>query len=400
MKMPLGITVDEPGEWALRVKKNIYGQKQGGRVWNLYLIDKLVNEIGFTQSRHDECVFYRGNVIYLLYTDDSILAGPDEDELNDVVEDIKAAGLDVTDEGDIEDFLGVNIEKIDDDTYHLSQPHLIDQIIQDLHLDQDSTVIKGTPASSTNVINAYTSSEPFDEHFHYRSVIGKLNYLEKSSRPDISYAVHMCARYSSNPKMEHGQAVKWIGRYLKGTRDKGYIIRPQDESFIIWADADFSGNWHAETAMDDPDTARSRSGYIISYLGIPIVWKSLLQTEIALSSCESEYVCLSQAARKAIPIIELVQEMKQMGFQVGDTSPTVKCKLFEDNSGAMTLAKSPAMRPRTKHINVKYHHFRSFVADGTLQILSCKSADQLADFLTKPCDEKTFVINRERVMGW
>jgi hypothetical protein len=103
-------------------KKNIYGQKQGGRVWNLYLIDKLVNEIGFTQSRHDECVFYRGNVIYLLYTDDSILAGPDEDELNDVVEDIKAAGLDVTDEGDIEDFLGVNIEKIDDDTYHLSSP--------------------------------------------------------------------------------------------------------------------------------------------------------------------------------------------------------------------------------------------------------------------------------------
>jgi hypothetical protein len=60
---------------------------------------------------------------------------------------------------------------------------------------------------------------------------------EKSSRPDISYAVHV--QILIQPKMEHGQAVKWIGRYLKGTRDKGYIIRPQDESFIIWADADF-----------------------------------------------------------------------------------------------------------------------------------------------------------------
>jgi hypothetical protein len=88
MKMPLGIT-DEPGEWALRVK---YLRPETRRKY-VYLIDKLVNEIGFTQSRHDECVFYRGNVIYLLYTDDSILAGPDEDELNDVVEDIKAAGL-------------------------------------------------------------------------------------------------------------------------------------------------------------------------------------------------------------------------------------------------------------------------------------------------------------------
>jgi hypothetical protein len=89
MKMPLGITVDEPGEWALRVKY----LRPETRMEPVYLIDKLVNEIGFTQSRHDECVFYRGNVIYLLYTDDSILAGPDEDELNDVVEDIKAAGL-------------------------------------------------------------------------------------------------------------------------------------------------------------------------------------------------------------------------------------------------------------------------------------------------------------------
>jgi hypothetical protein len=120
-------------------EKNIYGQKQGGRVWNLYLIDKLVNEIGFTQSRHDECVFYRGNVIYRIPTI-RFLAGPDEDELNDV-EDIKAAGLDVTDEGDIEDFLGVNIEKIDDDTYHLSAAPP-DRSNHSDHLDQDSTIAR------------------------------------------------------------------------------------------------------------------------------------------------------------------------------------------------------------------------------------------------------------------
>jgi hypothetical protein len=78
------------------------------------------------------------------------------------------------------------------------------------------------------------------------------------------------ARYSSNPRWSMDKQSSGSEGTLKGTRDKGYIIRPQDESFVIWADADFSGNWHAETAMDDPDGTLG-SGYIISYLGIPIV---------------------------------------------------------------------------------------------------------------------------------
>jgi hypothetical protein len=66
--------------------------------------------------------------IYLLYTDDSILAGPDEKELDDIVGRIKAVGLGITEEGEIEDFLGINIDRVDGNTYHLSQPQLIDQL--------------------------------------------------------------------------------------------------------------------------------------------------------------------------------------------------------------------------------------------------------------------------------
>ena len=89
----------------LKIHRNIYGQKQADRVWYKYLRDKLVNELKFTQSKVDECVFYRGQTIYMLYTDDSILAGPSEDEINQIIKDIKKTGLDVTDEGDIQDFL-------------------------------------------------------------------------------------------------------------------------------------------------------------------------------------------------------------------------------------------------------------------------------------------------------
>jgi len=141
MKVPKGIQIHEEGNWVLQVKKNIYGQKQAGRVWNKYLVGKLVS-IGFKVSEHDECIFFRGKSIYLLYTDDSILAGPDEEELNQIIKDIRGTGLDITEEGDIEDFLGVNIERVDEDTFHLSQPQLIDQILKDLRLDGKDVATK------------------------------------------------------------------------------------------------------------------------------------------------------------------------------------------------------------------------------------------------------------------
>jgi hypothetical protein len=67
--------------------------------------------------------------------------------------------------------------------------------------------------------------------------------------------VHQCARFSANPKVEHGKAVKWIGRYLLASKDKGIVLKPKDESFEVYADADFSGNWNRDEASDDPDTA-------------------------------------------------------------------------------------------------------------------------------------------------
>ena len=209
----------------------------------------------------------------------------------------------------------------------------------------------------------------------------------------------MCARFSVDPREEHGRAVKRIGRYLRGTRDKGIYMKLDDDNFEVWADADYAGNWSLQDAPTEPDTARSRSGYLIKYLGCPIMWKSQLQTEIALSTTEAEYICLSQALRKAIPIMRLVQEMKERGYPTGSTKPTVLCTAFEDNQSACALAMTPAIRPRTKHINNKYHHFRSFV--GTyIDVQHVSTTLQTADTLTKPLGAELFVFHRKRLMGW
>ena len=401
MRIPKGVTVagKDPDEYVLKLHKNTYGQKNAGRVWNQYLVKKL-KQIGFQQSKIDECVFYKGKVMYVLYTDDSILAGPDPKEIKKIIKLMKQVKLDITEEGTIEDFLGVNIDRKDDGSIHLTQPQLIDTVLRDLNLLGEKVKTKDTPSCSSKILLRHSQSEPFDKSFDYRSVIGKLNYLERGSRSDISYAVHQCARFCSDPKIEHGKAIRWLGRYLRLTRDKGTILRPEhNRDLEVYVDADFAGNFD-KSDTQNRDTARSRHGYIIMYKGCPMSWKSQLQTEICLSSTESEYTGLSYALREVIPIMHLLQEIKQQGFPIGNTKPKVMCKVFEDNSGAIEMARTHKYRPRTKHLNVKLHHFRDYVSRGEILINQISSKMQLADYLTKPVNIETLTHLRKIVMGW
>ena len=95
--------------------------------------------------------------------------------------------------------------------------------------------------------------------FHYRSIIGKLNYLEIAARPDISFATHQCARYVSDPKKSHALSERWLERYLlhsqrTGIRFKADITRGLE----LFVDASFAGNWDKQDALTgDRDTARS-----------------------------------------------------------------------------------------------------------------------------------------------
>ena len=142
------------------------------------------------------------------------------------------------------------------------------------------TKSKKLPALSSKILHRHQDSEDFDNSFHYRSIIGKLNYLEKGTRPDISYSTHQCARFVEHPKIEHGKAIRQIVRYLIGSKDKGIIFKPDlTKGLEVHVDSDFAGNWNREDSSNK-DTARSRHGYFISYNGVPLTWKSQMQGEL------------------------------------------------------------------------------------------------------------------------
>jgi Reverse transcriptase (RNA-dependent DNA polymerase) len=275
--VPAGFDIEgNKKDYALHLINNLYGQKQAGRVWNIFLANGL-QKIGFTQSKCDPCIFWRKQTLIIIYTVDTIVTGPNSLQIDAAIKDI-ANKFEIASKDSVYDFLGVKIARCHEKgIITLTQPQLIDSILKDLVL-QKNTNTRKTSALSSTILNAYASSESHSEPWQYRSVIGKINYLEKSTRPDIAYAVHQGARFSEHPKVEHSAAVKGIGRYLMYLANKGIICKPTHDAFNWYCDADFAGNWDASIAEYDGSTARSRSGYAVTYTGCPMVWASKLQT--------------------------------------------------------------------------------------------------------------------------
>jgi len=194
MKIPVGINITEGAkeDFALKMIRNICGQKQAGRVWNKYL-HYILLKLGFVQSQVDECVYFRKGLIYLLNTDDSILASWNESEIKQAIEDIQSSGLKITIEGSLADFVCVNIQRMKDGKVKMSQPQLAKQICQDLGFKKN-TKDTPIPAASSKILKRHQTSEEFDNSFNYRSVIGKLNYYEKWDGKSYPLVCH--ARFS------------------------------------------------------------------------------------------------------------------------------------------------------------------------------------------------------------
>jgi hypothetical protein len=422
MRVPQGWYVDAHGKLAqhddpkhndkdhfLCLKKNLYGCKQAARNWFKMLSAGLRRE-GFVQSTTDTCLFLRHDCIIVVYVDDCLFFAPQRSTIDAAITSLSKI-FKLKDEGDVSAFLGVQIAKDPKaKTITFTQTGLIDQIIRDVSITATS---KGKDTPVDSILHPDTDGPPRTEDWNYRSIIGKLNYLANNTRPDISMAVHQCARFCVNPKALHELAVKRIVRYLLATRTFGLSLRPS-RSFALdmYVDADFAGRWHKEFSHLR-DSVLSRTGYVVTFCGCPISWASKLQSEIALSTTESEYIALSTATRELLPLRQILQDIMQHSFiklpsPTHDSIATTTFQsnlgpslVFEDNSACIVLAtKETQFKPRTKHISLKYHHFHDQIQNGNLKIIKVASSENWADIFTKPLGRIKFEYLRKCLMGW
>ena len=198
-------------------------------------------------------------------------------------------------------------------------------------------------------------------------------------------------------------------------------LTPSTEPRVdCYMDSDFAGMFAVENSQD-PVSVKSRTGYVILYRGSPLLWVSKLQTQIALSTMEAEYVALSQSMRDLIPICQILQEIMETVFDVQptieyhahskafeDTEPGTiptlstieQSTVYEDNHACLKFARMAQLSQRTKHIGIPYHWFRTQVINLSINIEPVSTTKQLADQFTKGLSLVPFQISRRILMGW
>ena len=406
VKIPDGTNLADGDNGIYKLIKSLYGLKQASRCWNNLINDYLI-ESGFQRLEADPCIYVReikvvanGQTvikfqIVALYVDDLIIAASNKNLITD-------------------------LEKVFEARFKMKKLNKIKQILgMGVHHDKDRNIIYITQQQyiedSAKRFAKYGISEfrtPMDDRlqlskqqmpkegspealqmatFPYRELIGTLLWISNGTRPDIVFPVNTLAKYTHNPALIHWRAALRVLGYLKATKNyciryaqqlhqdsivsTGYMrgILPEQSDFKCYVDAS-----HAS----DLDTRRSITGYIFFVSGGPVSWQSRMQTSVALSSMEAEYMAASAATQEALWQARLLQ---QLGMRI-----QLPITLYEDNKSAIMFADHPGDHRTTKHIDTRKKFAREAQNNGDIKLEYIPTADQLADGMTKALPTATF----------
>ncbi|GJS81358.1 retrovirus-related pol polyprotein from transposon TNT 1-94 [Tanacetum coccineum] len=236
-------------------------------------------------------------------------------------------------------FLGLQISQSPRGIF-LNQSKYASEIIKKYGLLTSDYV--DTPMVEKNKLDEDLQGTPVDATL-YHGMIGSLMYLT-SSRPDLIYAVCLCAWYQAKPTEKHLNAVKWIFRYPKGNINMGI--------------------WYSKETGDK----------LVS-------WSSKKKKSITISSTETEYIALSGCCAQ---ILWMRSQLTDYGFQLK------KIPLYCDNKSAIALCCNNVQHSRAKHIDVRYHFIKEQVENGIVELYFVRTKYQLADIFTKPLPRERF----------
>ena len=304
-------------------------------------------------------------------------------------------------------FLGMLIDRTGDGGIQVHQRHFLDEVLAKFNAEQFKPV-KNPARKEIKLSKEQCPKTPEEKRdmasVPYRQVVGSLMYLANGTRPDIAHALNSVARFCANPGRAHWNALKWILRYLVGTKDLciRYGKKVPDMPFSA-----LHGNVDGSYG-DDVDDRRSTTGYNFVSWGGPIVWRSQKQKSVSLSTCESEYMAASEAGKEAVWLMRVYKE--DFGYQDlsvpthGDLSEkefegAQPLTIFEDNQGTIDLSRKPgALHKRSKHINIRYHWIRERIANGELKLSKIDTALNTADIFTKATSNQTFIFLRDKLL--
>ncbi|GJW03995.1 retrovirus-related pol polyprotein from transposon TNT 1-94 [Tanacetum coccineum] len=370
VSQPEGFVDPDRPHHVYRLKKALYGLKQAPRAW-YDTLSKFLLAQGFSKGVVDPTLFIRKTGKHTLhvqiYVDDIIFASTDPKDCDRFSNEMSSK-FQMSMMGQISFFLGLQISQNPRGIF-INQSKYANEILKKFDLHKSDPV--DTPMVERTKLDEDLSGIPVDQT-QYRSMIGSLMYLT-ASRPDLVFAVCMCARYQSKPTKKHLEAVKRVFRYLQGSINMG-LWYPKDTAMALtaYADADHAGC---------QDTRRSTSGSA-QFLGDKLVsWSSKKQTSTSISSTEAEYIAMSGCCAQ---ILWMRSQLSDYGFAYNHIP------LYCDNKSAIALCCNNVQHSRSKHIDIRHHFIREQVEKGVVELYFVRTEYQLADIFTKALPRERF----------
>ncbi|SCZ94936.1 BZ3500_MvSof-1268-A1-R1_Chr11-3g03491 [Microbotryum saponariae] len=374
MRVPEGIALPSK---VLQLHRSLYGLRQAGRIWNDE-IDSTLLGLGYVTTESDHCVYIKtvGDVHHYiaLYVDDLLMIGPSLPEIERTLQGLERC-YGVKRLGEAEYILGIQIRRSSDGSITLSQEQYLKDILTRFGMSNAHPV--ATPMKSDLHLEIEINPAPFADRTRCLQAIGSLMYASTGTRPDLAYAVGYLARFSQSPSEAAWGAVKHAFRYLAGTLSHGLRYSRGDPAPMIgYSDC----NWGACVL-----SSKLTIGYAFLYAGGAISWSSRLQSRVADSTCDTEYLALSHAGKEAIFLRQLFGELG-----LPSSAPTL---VLGDNQGANALTKNPVFHARTRHIRLCEHFVRDMVALGDIAVQYINTAD----IFTKALARDLFARHRGRL---
>lgn len=354
------------------LKKALYGLRQAGRCW-YRRFDQVLRKCHAVPTFADPCFYHIGKgenmLLIAVYVDDVLIASRDQKAINNIVKDI-SQHFDIKNLGEVSYCLGIEFSR-EGSAITMRQGGYIDEILKKFKMEECNTV--STPMDlSTKLDQETTERSEVEQNLPYREIMGCLTYLATSTRPDIAFVASYLSQFNACYGEAHWKAAKRVLRYLKGTKDIGLVYKGDSENLRGFVDSDW-GNCHIDR--------RSYSGFVFMLNGCAITWDSRKQRTVALSTCEAEYMALTEGAKEALFLQRFLNEL---GFpDLGNVT------IFSDNLGSIKLAENPVFHNRSKHIDIRYHYIRNLLKEGKLKIEHVSTTDMVADVMTKGLPKST-----------
>jgi Reverse transcriptase (RNA-dependent DNA polymerase) len=347
--------------------KTLYGLKQSGREWNTEF-DRKMRQHGYKRLRADPCVYTRSNdktiAIITVWVDNLLLFADSAESMDAMKKDIHTE-WETTDMGEPTKIVGIEITQ-SPEQISISQKKSIQNILQRQELAEASPV--RMPLNPNVKIEQNPDGNEGDRSNSFTQLLGELQFIANTTRPDIAFAVNQLASFTANPSMQHHTALKRILRYLSGMQTYGITYKYALETAI-------SFNGFSDAAYQNRDDMKSTTGYVFIAANGAITWRSSKQPVTVQSSTEAEYIALWEAGKEASWLQNLYRELR-----LTQQNPT---KITCDNTGAVAIAKNPIFHKRTKHINSRFHWVREKVQAGRFEAEICRTEEQTANVLTK-----------------